>query len=256
MPTADPTRRFSDRVENYAKFRPGYPAQVYAILRDHAGLQPAAPVADLGSGTGLLSSIFTDRGHTAYAVVPYAELGAAAVAHFADHPSFISIAARAEETTLPANSVGLVVAGQAFHWFDPVATRRECQRILQPGAQVALIWNRRHIEGSAFQRDYERLLEEHGTDFKQVDQQRTITDEKLAAFFAPARMQSHTLPNSQRFDAAGLRGRLLSSSYTPPPGDPRYAPMLAALDALFERYQEGGFVSFEYVTAIYHERLS
>jgi SAM-dependent methyltransferase len=253
---ADPTRRFSDRVENYVKYRPGYPAQVYDLLRQHAGLQPGAPVADLGSGTGLLSSLFIEQGHTVYAVEPNAEMRVAAESLFADQPLFISIGARAEETGLPANSVGLVAAGQAFHWFDAAAARVECERILQPSAQVALIWNRRHIEGSAFQRDYELLLEEYGTDFKQVDQQRTITDEKLAAFFAPGRMRMHTLPNSQRFDAAGLRGRLLSSSYTPSPGDPRYAPMLAAIDALFERYQQAGFVSFEYVTAIYHERLS
>lgn len=256
MPTPDPTRRFSNRVENYAKYRPGYPAEVYELLRKHAGLQPGAAVADLGSGTGLLSALFIDQGHVVYAVEPNAEMRAAAEHLFASKPAFISIAARAEETSLPASSVGLVAAGQAFHWFDPVATRNECERILQPGGQVALIWNRRNIEGSHFQRDYEYLLEDYGTDFKQVDQQRTITDEKLAAFFAPGRMEAHVLPNSQRFDAAGLRGRLLSSSYTPPPGDPRYEPMLAAIDALFGRYQQNGFVSFEYQTAVYHGRLS
>jgi SAM-dependent methyltransferase len=256
LPSADPTHRFSDRVENYAKYRPGYPPQVYDLLRDHAGLQPAARVADVGSGTGLLSSLFTDRGHTVYAVEPNTEMRVAAEALFANQPLFISIAARAEETTLPDRSVGFVVAGQAFHWFDAAATRRECERILQPDGQVALIWNRRHVEGSPFQRDYEALLDEFGTDFKQVDQQRTITDEKLTAFFAPARMQAHTLPNSQHFDAPGLRGRLLSSSYTPSPGDPRHLPMLAALDKLFAQYQQGGFVSFEYVTAVYHGQLS
>jgi SAM-dependent methyltransferase len=252
----DPTRRFSDRVENYAKYRPGYPPAVYDLLREHAGLQPGAIVADLGSGTGLLSSLFTERGHKVYAVEPNAQMRAAAESFFDDQSSFISIPARAEATTLPASRVDFIVAGQAFHWFEPTATRAECLRILQPGGQVALIWNRRHTESSAFQRDYELLLEEYGTDFKQVDQQRTITDEMLAAFFAPASMHLHTLPNSQRFDAAGLRGRLLSSSYTPPPADPRYEPMLAALEALFTRYQQSGFVSFAYITAVYHGHLS
>lgn len=250
----DPTQRFSNRVKNYELYRPGYPQGVYEILQREAGLRPGDLVADLGSGTGLLSKLFVDRGHTVYAIEPNAEMRAAAEALFAEHPTFVSVDGRAEKIPLADESVDLVVAGQAFHWFEPTAARREMRRVLRAGQQVALIWNRR---GSAtpFNIDYEALLDRFGTDFRQVDQQRKITDEGMAAFFAPQPMHKASLPNHQDLDADGLRGRLLSSSYTPVAGDAKYQSMLAALDDLFQQYQRGGQVRFDYETVIYYGQL-
>jgi len=234
MTQRDPTQRFSDRAEDYAKYRPGYPGELYALLQPDIGLKTGSPVADLGSGTGLLTKLFLDHGHRVYAVEPNAEMRRSAETQLAGEPNFVSVPGRAEATTLPAQCVDLVVAGQAFHWFDPAAARLEIQRILRPGEYVALIWNRRDLEGSEFMRSYEALLEQFGTDYAQVDQQRTITDESIAAFFAPLRSKKAALPNKQVFDAQGLRGRLLSSSYTPSPGHDNFAPMLAALGELFD----------------------
>lgn len=252
----DPTKRFSDRVENYARYRPGYPAELYEVLCLRAGLAADDAVADLGSGTGLLSQLFLDNGHTVYAVEPNAEMRSAAEHAFANQPSFISIDGRAEDTGLPNASVDFIAAGQAFHWFDAATTKAEAERILKPGGQVALIWNRRDVDGSDFQREYEQLLERFGTDFLQVDQQRTITDEKLDAFFAPHRPGKATLPNVQVLDLAGLRGRLLSSSYTPRPEDPGYGDMLDALEQLFVRHEREGFVRFEYQTTAYFGQVA
>lgn len=246
----DPTQRFSDRVENYAKYRPEYPSEIYDLLARKAGLSPGDRVADLGSGSGLLSRLFVANGHSVLAVEPNVRMRQAAEQAFAEQPLFISIAGRAEATTLEPASIDFAVAGQAFHWFDSAATKAELRRILKPGKFVALIWNRREAS-TAFQRGYEQLLEDYGTDFRQVDQRR-ITEVMIAAFFAPHRLGKATLPNRQVLDAQGLRGRLLSSSYTPAAGHPHYAPMLAALDKLFAEYQENGRVTFEYRTNIYY----
>lgn len=135
----DPTQRFSDRAEAYAKYRPGYPDELYGLLQRDAGLKTGSPVADLGSGTGLLTKLFLDHGHRVYAVEPNAEMRRAAETQFAGEPNFVNVSGRAEATTLPAQCVDLVAAGQAFHWFDPVAARLEIRRILRPGGQVALI---------------------------------------------------------------------------------------------------------------------
>jgi ubiquinone/menaquinone biosynthesis C-methylase UbiE len=251
----DPTKRFSDRVENYAKYRPGYPPPIYDYLLSHAGLTSKDTIADLGSGTGLLSHLFLDRGHRVFAIEPNDEMRLAAEALFASHPNFVSINGRAEQLPLPDASVDFVVAGQAFHWFEPNETKREIQRVLKPGKQVALVWNQRHTQGSQFQKAYEELLDQFGTDFKQVDQQRTITDEKIAAFFAPNKFAKTTLPNQQVLDVAGLRGRLLSSSYVPSPSESGYEPMLAALDELFRQFQKNGKVTFEYLTAVFHAQI-
>jgi hypothetical protein len=56
------------------------------------------------------------------------------------------------------------------------------------------------------------------------------------------------LPNVQRMDLDGLRGRLLSSSYAPQAGHPRHAPMLAALQQLFDAHAVDGQIAFEYQT--------
>jgi hypothetical protein len=128
-------------------------------------------------------------------------------------------------------------------------------RILRPGAQAALIWNKRAVQHSPFQQAYEQLLLEFGTDFKEVDHQRKLNDEALAAFFAPRPMQKAAFANSQHFDLAGLQGRLLSSSYAPAPDQPAYQPMQAALEALFNQFEQGGQVEFAYETSVYHAVL-
>ncbi len=204
----------------------------------------------------MLTRLFLDHGHRVYAVEPNAEMRRAAETQFAGEPNFVSVAGRAEATTLPAQCVDLVAAGQAFHWFDPAAAKLEIRRILRPGGQVALIWNQRDLQGSQFMRSCETLLGQFGTDYSQVDQQSTVTDESIAAFFAPLQANKASLPNQQVFDALGLRGWLLSSSYTPSPGDDNFAPMLAALDELFDNYQRGGVVPFDYKTVTYYGPLA
>jgi hypothetical protein len=113
----------------------------------------------------------------------------------------------------------------------------------------------RNVQGSEFQQEYEEMLLEFGTDFKQVDQQRNFPQERLAAFFAPQAMHQARFANEQRFDLAGLRGRLLSSSYAPREGEAGYAPMLARLEHLFSQHQQAGVVTFAYVVEVYHGAL-
>ena len=151
----DPTKRFSDRVEKYQKHRPGYPPELYDYLRAEAGLRSTDQVADLGSGTGLSSKLFLERGHRTFAIEPNAEMRSAAEALFHDQPNFVSLDGRAEDIPLANASVDFVTAGQAFHWFEPRATRREMNRVLRPGGQVALIWNSRESKASQFQSAYE-----------------------------------------------------------------------------------------------------
>lgn len=251
----DPTKRFSNRVENYLKYRPGYPVELYDYLHTEAGLRQADQIADLGSGTGLLSKLFLDRGHQVFAVEPNAEMRSAAETLFNDQPNFVSLDGRAEAIPLADGSVDFVTAGQAFHWFEPEATRNETERVLHPGGQVALIWNTRQAKASPFQAAYEELLLNYGTDFKQVDHHRNFPEEKIAGFFAPNKMRRATFPHEQSFDLEGLQGRLLSSSYAPTPDEPNYQPMLNALKEIFDQFKEQGSVHFLLVSEVYHAAL-
>jgi SAM-dependent methyltransferase len=250
MPAPDPTARFGNRVADYVATRPGYPPAVLDILRAEAGLTSSAVIADVGSGTGLSSEMFLKNGHTVYGVEPNAEMRAAGEQLLASYPNFHSVAGSAEHTTLPTVSVDLVVAGQAFHWFDPPRARAEFRRVLRPGKSVVLMWNTRRLDASPFLRGYEALLQQFGTDYREVVHT-NVDQGKLAAFFGPGGFKAFRFDNVQLFDRDGLRGRLRSSSYTPPPGHPNYEPMVAEVDHLFDTFNDRGRVRFEYDTEVY-----
>jgi ubiquinone/menaquinone biosynthesis C-methylase UbiE len=241
-------------VEDYVRYRPGYPAGVLDVLRSETGLTPAAVVADVGCGTGLSATLFLRNGNPVSGVEPNREMREAASRLLAAYPRFTAVAGTAEATGLPDRSVDYVVAGQAFHWFDPDAACREFARVLRPGGWVVLMWNTRRTD-SPFLRTYEALLKRYGTDYRAVRHE-NVGPEALGRFFGPGGYAWRVLANGQRLDRAGLAGRLLSSSYTPGPGHPDHEPMLRDLDRLFDEFQRDGQVQLEYDTELYFGRLT
>jgi len=250
----DPLRRFTDRVADYARTRPSYPPELVRLLREEVGLRPEHVVADVGSGTGILTALLLAQGNVVYAVEPNRAMAAAAHDALGGNVSFRDVDGRAEATGLAPASVDLIVAAQAFHWFDPARTRLEFRRILRPGGFVVLVWNIRSVDATPFLRDYEAFLREWGTDYKEVSS-RYQDEAAMAELFGPGGYETRRFEYRQTFDLDGLRGRLLSSSYTPRPGDPRREAMLASLPGLFARHQEGGQVAFAYDTWAYYGRL-
>jgi SAM-dependent methyltransferase len=250
----DSTRRFSERVDNYVRYRPGYPDGVLDILRDETGLTSASVIADVGSGTGISSALFLRNGNTVYGVEPNAEMRHAAEELLTRDPAqrarFHSVIGTAESTTLPDGSVDHVVAGQAFHWFDRDRACVEFARIIRPGGWLVLMWNSRRLDSTPFLRAYESLLQRFGTDYREI-RHTNIDAEALRPMFAGGEFTTRVLPNEQRFDLDGVRGRLLSSSYTPTPGDSRYEPMLRELERIFEANAEDGEIAFEYDVELY-----
>lgn len=244
-------KRFSNRVENYVRYRPGYPDGVVLQLQALGLLQPGNVIADIGSGTGLSARLFLDHGYTVYGVEPNKEMREAGDAQLAAYPAFKSVDGTAEHTTLPAASVELVLAGQAFHWFDVPAFRNECLRILKPGGTVALVWNDRRTDSTDFLKAYEDLLNMFGTDYKEVNH-KNVSDEVMNNFFGNDRWRMYSVENHQDFTYEGLKGRLLSSSYVPTEDHPDFNFMLSVLKKIFLRYQENGTVRFEYDTKVYH----
>jgi SAM-dependent methyltransferase len=254
----DPTRRFSDRVADYVRYRPRYPAAVLELLRKELGLRTEHAVVDVGSGTGFLTELFLAAGHRVWGVEPNAEMRAAGEQYLSDRGNFTSVNGSAEVTTLDAQCADLVVAGQAFHWFRPAETRREFQRILRPGGWVALIWNDRTTDEAGVFAAYEKLVQDFRTDNSAEAHRVVLRAEQgpLVQFFAPQLCQRRVMAGlAQEFDFEGLAGRLLSSSYAPKKGQPRHEAMLAELRQIFDRFQSGGRVRFEHSTEIVFGRL-
>lgn len=235
-PVRDSVRRFDDRAGDYVRARPGYPAEVVALLEQH-GLPRGATVADIGSGTGKLSQVFVAAGHHVVGIEPNDEMRAAAQALLGGEGRFRQQAGRSDATGLPDASADAIVAGQAFHWFEPVATRREWVRILRPGGLVALIWNDRRLAGCPLLAEYDRLLAEHCTEYGEA-LRRSPAESALAAFFAPGVMREARFDNRQRLDWEGYRQRALSASYVAREG-PAHDAFFAALRASFERHATG-----------------
>ncbi len=249
------TLRFSGRVENYVKYRPGYQSGVIETLAKECRLTNNSVVADVGSGTGILSQLFLKNGNRVFGVEPNREMRGAGERLLKQYRNFTSVDGTAEATTLPECSVGFITAGQAFHWFNREQARKEFSRILKPEGWVTLIWNERLTDTSPFLCAYEELLQKYGTDYAAVDH-RNVDSGIIKTFFTPRAFTLRTFENRQVFDFKGAEGRLLSSSYTPEPGDPNYQPMLDDLRTIFEQYQADGKVTFDYATQMYFGRLA
>ena len=252
--SVDSTTRFSNRVADYVRYRPGYPDDLVRTLQAESGLNSDSVIADIGSGTGISTELFLNLGCQVYAVEPNADMRAAAESRFTSDPRFHSINATAEATSLPDDSVDLVTAGQAFHWFDVDRTREEFSRILRQAGFVALFWNSRRTDSTPFLKAYELLLIQYATDYQQINHT-NIDAAVLSRFFNGLHFESRSFPTFQEFDFAGLRGRLLSSSYAPVAGHPRHEPMMLELERLFREYESAGRVRFEYDTELYFGRL-
>lgn len=254
MPASNATSRFSDRVENYIRYRPGYPPAVLQTLKAECGLTGEDAVADIASGTGIWTKTLLENGNHAFGVEPNSEMRNAAERLLAGFPNFTSVAGTAENTTLPGHSVTFVTAAQAAHWFDRKNARREFVRILKPRGWLALMWNERVTDSTPFLRDYEELLLRYGTDYQEIRHERT-TDE-INQFFDPVAYRERVFDMRQEFDYAGIEGRLLSSSYAPGFDHPQHASMLRDLRRIFDAHAANGRAVFEYKTRVYFAQIS
>lgn len=249
----DPTMRFSSRVDNYTKYRPGYPREIVSLLAAECGLTPASIVADVGSGTGIFSELLLQNGNCVYGVEPNQKMREAAELFLKDYAAFNSTDGSAERTTLADHSVDLVTAVQAFHWFNQPEARREFIRILKPAGWVALIWNERRLDSNEFLKSLEELLLRFCANYAQVRHENVYAD--IAAFFSAAAFKIQTFDNFQHLDFEGLKGRICSASYTPEPGHPNFAPMLENLLAIFRTHEKDGRVTIEYDTKVYYGQI-
>ena len=243
----DSKERFTKHVDNYVKYRPGYPAEAMDCLLRECGLSQGSVVADIGAGTGKFTRGLLERGLTVYAVEPNDAMRGAMEEALSGFDGFKAIKAAAEETGLPDASVEAITAAQAFHWFDQARFRQECGRILKPSAKVCLIWNRR-TTAPGFMQDYSGIIKRLYDDYAAGSAQEHITAAVFDDFFAEYKIHNFFWGDPHDFE--GLWGRSLSNSHAPGPGRPNYEPLRAALRELFDKYQAGGQVTFAYRTEV------
>ncbi len=252
----DPKKRFSSRVENYIKYRPRYPYKIIKFLTKEKKLLKSSTIADIGSGTGILSELFLKNGNFVYGVEPNPDMRSAAEKFLQAYTNFKSVNGSAENTGLTKNGVDLITAGQAFHWFEVEEARKEFLRILKPNGWIILIWNRRKKLTNEFLKDHEKLLLKYGTDYKVIEKKKLDYDK----FFGVTKLEKNykkiIFDNYQVLDFKGLKGRLLSTSYIPLDDHPNYNNMISDLRKIYEKHEKNGIIKFEYETEVFYGQLT
>lgn len=222
------------------------------VFRDEMGLRSETVIADVGSGTGISAKLFLENGNVVYGVEPNANMREAAQAFLAAYPNFYSIDGTSTVTKLFNTSVDMVIAAQAFHWFDPEPTRNEFKRILKPGGWVALMWNERQLNTTPFLIEYERLLLKYANDYTKVRHD-NINETTLSNFFQ-GDFHTATFANKQVLDFGGIKGRVSSSSYMPSESDGSYATVVKELKTLFDKHAENDKIAVFYDTNVFYKQ--
>lgn len=250
----DFTQRFTGRAQLYSKYRPTYPKAILDILRNEVRFDQYKIVADVGSGTGILSKIFLENGNRVFAVEPNDDMRSFAESDLSRFPNFVSVKGRAEKTTLEDQSIDLVTIGQALHWFDPEQSRKEFLRILRRHGHLCVLYNdRKKVEDSGIMKSYEQIVNKYARDRAPLQK---VEDENLSRFFNEWSFKKFTVENYQSLDFEGLLGRVDSASYMPQPDEQSFVQMKNDLKSMFEKYQRENHVTLYYETSLFLGTLS
>jgi SAM-dependent methyltransferase len=241
---------FTGKASIYKKYRPDYPGEYIDYLAEYNSLGPQSVIADIGSGTGVLSRQLLDRGFQVFCVEPNDDMRSSAETELESYPGFTSINGTAENTGLAGKSADLITAAQAFHWFDKDMFKAECKRVLKEGANAALVWNSRDAS-SPFVKDNAVIMKRFCSLFNGFSGGIDDTPERFKTFFENGSYDHRVFRNDLQYDLDGFIGRTLSASYALNESSPGFKGFIAALTELFERYSKSGKVIMHNITQSY-----
>ncbi|MDA4124761.1 MAG: class I SAM-dependent methyltransferase [Thaumarchaeota archaeon] len=231
----------------YSRYRPGYPPEILDVLRKEIGFQKNEVVADIGSGTGLLTKLFLSNGNRVFAVEPNARMRYHADRDFAGFTNFASVAGKAERTKLRRKSIDLITAGEALHWFNASRTTKEFSRIARPGCHLCVVYTRSKT-GGKLTREYLRFINKYQHDLAKVPE---MNRKLVSPYFRGGKFLKFKLSGTQALDIGGLRGKILSFSFMPTPEEAeRSEAFNRALKRLYNSNESDGQVRFFYETTV------
>lgn len=243
------TNKFDSKGKVYAKARPNYPEALFWYLLAERILDKEKVVADIGSGTGIFTVQISPFVNSTFAVEPNEDMRTTAEEKFKSLSNITSINATAENTSLPNNSVDIVAVAQAFHWFDRISFKKECQRILKPNGKVLLIWNDRDTTSEVIKDNFS-VNKIFCPNFKGSSNGLDFTKESFSDFFVDE-YEMTEFDNSLVYNRDAFVARNLSSSYAPKESDLLYGEYINAIDEVFEKHSVNGIVKYPYITRCY-----
>lgn len=243
--------RFTGRADIYAKYRPTYPDSFIEYLYSQAGFQEGSIIADIGSGTGILTKLLLGKGSNVYGVEPNADMRKTAGQELAQYKNYVCVPASAESTGLNDRSIDFVTAAQAFHWFDRQKFKAECQRILKENGKAVLVWNSRDMASELVQR-CDELNRAYCPDYKGFSGGADhVSPGAFSDFFKDGVYECVVFQNDLMFDLDGFIGRSLSASYAPQEGAADHKPYVTGLKQLFEKHADSGILRMPNLTRAY-----
>ncbi len=231
---------FNDISEQYAKYRPGYPNSFYKYLCSTIGINKESIIADIGSGTGILTKSLLQKCLNVYAIEPNNDMRRMAEITLKNEIGFFSINGTAENTTLKDHSIDFVTASQSFHWFDRKSFKHECKRILKPQGKIILIWNSRD-ESSDLVKSIDFINKKYCPNFSGSSKgmRGAINNNDFDDFFS-GKYVSKAFCNNISFSLERFIGLHQSASYHLNTNDCNYINYINDLTNIFDAFSKDG----------------
>lgn len=245
----DNTLKFTGRANVYAKARPNYALEFIDFLYNDVGMNSSSIIADIGSGTGILSNALLEKGSTVYCVEPNNDMRKTAENNLSDFTNFHSVRGTAENTTIGTGCVDFIVVAQAFHWFNVENFKIECQRILNPNGKVILVWNSR-VSTSEFVKENALICKKYCPNFAGFSGGVEHIDGNIAGFFNN-NFELRRFSNDLKFDKIKFVERCMSASYSLKEADREFKSYIFELEALYEKYSVDDILTMPNETIAY-----
>jgi len=248
--------KFDGMGKTYAKFRPTYPQAFIEYLCSDVGIKREGIIADIGSGTGILTRQLLELGNKVFAVEPNDDMRIVAESDLCGYTNFTSVNGTAENTTLSSHSVGFVTVAQAFHWFDRVSFKAECKRILKPNGKVILVYNSRRLDSEVV-KDGDIVNRKYCPNFKGFSGGMRGTEDVNTHYsdFFDGEYEARIFKNNLTFELDSFIGRNLSASYALKENDENFSAYIAELTECFDKHAVGGKLIMPNDTRSYTGRL-
>lgn len=250
--STEATARFGSCAEAYLSARPSYPETLCDLVSELllGGPSPRRHVVDLGGGTGLFTTLLADLGVQVTAVEPNDAMRRALERAMEGRSNVTIRLGTAEATGIPDKSVDLLTAAQAFHWFDPDATRTEATRILRPTGNSLFVWNTRRTDTPPMA-ELDVLLRRFARDYDAIAHTGAMRLEALARYALARAIRHRAVPHVQRMTRDTFHAWLMSISYLPRAPDVPAMRLMAAMDDWFGRHCVEEVVTIHYSTDAY-----
>lgn len=229
--------KFTGKSSLYDRYRPGYPKRFFIeLFTKYISGNDNFVIADIGAGTGIFTELIASIGTDIIAIEPNDEMRAILKERMEDFKQVTCLNGSAENSGVGDKSVDIVTVAQAFHWFDAVAFKKECQRILKKNGLVMLIWNSRD-HSSNLNKETAKISKKYCPNFQGFSGGINIERLDLHQFFSNG-YEHYAVSNPLKMDKEHFIGRNLSASYAPKKEDIFYDEFVDELGFLFEKYSK------------------